>query len=571
MTRTRHRLLPLAGALLLCAGFAAPGVAATITFADKGTFATPEWVESDMHITAQSSPGVAGNLFFLNLNGLGVQGGASDNVIDGAERAFFTATSGGALTGVTLRQNILMNSNANGVLGEGLIEGFLGSTSLGTRTIGNLFAVDVSSLFSGLTLTSFSVGANPDILRFSSLDFTLSALEVHWANAQSGQWGVAANWSPAAAPGALAHAVIDPVSGVFVSGPASNTTVSALTVGAQSSGVAVLDLSAAADLQVTGTATVQPRGAIELGAANVLHASQLDNSGVIHGSGQVDARLNNLERGRVSLGAGQRVQFTGAGTYQNAGMLDVLGGEAAFTGTLVNAASTGMIAGRDAVLRFDGGLTNLGSLALSSGNSDVFGDIDNTGTIALGARTTITVYDDLVQNGAFVVPTSSAATLYGAFTGSGGFTGGGEVVVLGDLRPGNSPAVVVYDGDITLGPTAHTAIDIEGLLLGQYDVIQVTGEATLGGTLGVAIGEDFSLGLGQSFIFLTAEGGLTGQFAGLLDGSEVGTFGGMPLYIDYEANSVSLQTAPIPEPGTHALMLVGLVGLMARRRRLRQA
>jgi hypothetical protein len=573
MTTRTYRLLPVAGVLLLCAGIGAPAVAATIDFTNKGTFSTPEWVESDLRITAESSPGVAGNLFFLNFNGLGVQGGANDNLIDGSERVFFTGTSGGALTGVTLHQTVLINSNGNGVLGEGLIEGFLGATSLGTRTIGGSFNVDVSSLFSGLTLTSFSVRANPDVLRLSSLDFTVDPLELHWTNPQSGQWGVAANWSPALVPGTLSRVVIDPVSGVIVSGPASNTTVSALTVGAQSSGVAVLNLSAAADLHVTGVATVQSRGAIELGAANVLHAGRLENSGVVSGSGQVDAQLDNLAGGRISVGAGQRVQFTGAGTHQNAGMVDVLGGEAAFNGAVVNAVSTGLIAGRDAVLRFNGGLTNRGSLALGSGNSDVFGDIANTGAIALGARSTVTFYDDLAQDGAFVVPTSSAATLYGAFTGSGGFTGGGEVVVLGDLRPGNSPAVVVYGGDLTLGPTAHTAIDIEGLVPGQYDVLQVTGDATLGGTLGVTIGDGFSLGLGQSFVFLTAGGGLAGQFAGLLDGSEVGSFGGMPLYIHYAANSVSLQTAPVPEPETYALMVagMGLVALVVRRRRSRNA
>jgi hypothetical protein len=571
MTAREDRLLRVAAGLLLCAGFAAPAVAATVNFFDKGTFAAPEWVESDMRITAESSPGVAGNLYFLNFNGLAVQGGANDNVIDGTERVFFTVTSGAALTGVTLHQTVLINSNGNGVLGEGLIEGFLGATSLGTRTIGGTFVVDVSSLFSGLTLTSFSVRANPDVLRLYSLDFTVSSLELHWANAQSGQWGVAANWSPALVPGVLSNVVIDPVSGVIVSGPASNTTVSALTVGAQASGVAVLNLSAAADLQVTGTATVQSRGAIELGAANVLHASQLDNAGVVQGSGQVDARLNNLAGGRVSVGTGQRVQFTGAGTHQNAGMVDVLGGEVAFVGAVVNAAGTGLIVGRDALLRFTGGLTNQGSLALSSGNADVFGDITNTGSIALGARTTVNVYDDLVQNGAFVVPTSSAATLYGAFTGSGGFTGGGEVVVLGDLQPGNSPAVVVYGGDLTLGPTAHTAIEIEGLLPGQYDVLQVTGDATLGGTLGVTIGDGFSLGLGQSFVFFTAGGGLTGVFAGLADGSAVGSFGGMPLYIHYAAGSVSLQTAPVPEPETYVLMVsgLGLLALAVRRRRSR--
>jgi hypothetical protein len=568
MTHTQHRLAKTAAALL-CALIVAPSDAATINFSNKDTFSTPTWSESGLLMTAESSPGVAGSLYFLNYNGLGVVGGSSSTLIDGSERVFFTAEGGSSLTGIALHQTMLTNSDGDGVLGEALVEGFLGMTSLGTRSIGGSFDVNISSLFTGLTLTRFSVRPNPDSLRLYSLDFTVSPLTLHWANSQGGQWDTAANWDMGFVPLALTPVVIDPAGGLTVSGPTRNTTVASLVLGARSSGVAVLKLDPAADLWVTGVASVQSRGAIELGNTSVLRAGQLDNAGVLRGSGQVDARIDNLAGGRVSVGAGQRIEFSGAGASQNAGMIEVLGGEVGFTDSVVNVAGTGLIAGRDAVLRFDGGLTNQGSVALSSGNSDVFGKIDNTGNIALGARTTATFYDDLAQNGSFIVPSSSAATLLGAFSGSGGFTGGGEVVVLGDLRPGNSPAVVVYDGDLTLGPIAHTAIDIEGLLPGQYDLLQVTGTATLDGSLGISVGGGFSLGLGQSFAFLTAAGGVSGQYAGLAQGGVVGSFGGLPLYIGYDANSVMLYTDPVPEPRAYLLMLAGLalvIGVTGRHR-----
>jgi hypothetical protein len=423
-------------------------------------------------------------------------------------------------------------------------------------------------LFPGLTLTSFSVRANPDSLRFSSLDFTLSPLVLHWTNLQSGQWDVVGNWSTAVSPGALSQVVIDPLGGLNVSGPAANTTVAALVVGAQNSGVATLKLNSFADLQVTGFTTVQARGAIEFGSDIVLRTQRLDNGGVVRGGGQVDGQFN-LVTGRLTVGAGQRLAVTGVSASQNAGRFEVLGGELSFTARLDNVSGTGLVTGRDSVLRFDGGFANKGAFALG-GVSDVFGDIDNTGSIALGANAMATFYDDIVQNGDFVVPTSSAATILGAFTGAGGFTGGGEVVILGDLRPGNSPAVVVFGGDLTLGAGAYTEIDIEGLLPGQYDLMEVLGTASLHGTLGVVLGDGYALGLGQSYTFLTAVGGVTGQFLGLEEGAEVAKFGSQSLYIHYAANSVSLQTAPVPEPENYALMLAGLGLIGVARRRNRQ-
>lgn len=50
-----------------------------------------------------------------------------------------------------------------------------------------------------------------------------------------------------------------------------------------------------------------------------------------------------------------------------------------------------------------------------------------------------TFFDDVTQNGVMQVSavgnTSSTAVILGAFSGSGGFVGGGDVFALGDRRP----------------------------------------------------------------------------------------------------------------------------------------
>jgi hypothetical protein len=51
-----------------------------------------------------------------------------------------------------------------------------------------------------------------------------------------------------------------------------------------------------------------------------------------------------------------------------------------FNAAVTNAVSTGLISARDAIIRFNGGLTNNGSLAVTVGTADIFSDIVNSAT-----------------------------------------------------------------------------------------------------------------------------------------------------------------------------------------------
>ena len=74
----------------------------------------------------------------------------------------------------------------------------------------------------------------------------------------------------------------------------------------------------------------------------------------------------------------------------------------------------------------------------------------------------------------------------------------------GITAPGASPGTLVIDGDYSQSVDGTLAIEIGGLDDGQFDVLDVGGDATLGGTLDLQFVDGFEPKLGQSFEILTA-------------------------------------------------------------------
>ena len=158
--------------------------------------------------------------------------------------------------------------------------------------------------------------------------------------------------------------------------------------------------------------------------------------------------------------------------------------------------------------------------------------------------------------------------MFGEFSGTGGFTGGGDVFAFGDLRPGASPASVLYDGNLFLGNSTDTFIELAGLDLGDFDQMVVTGDLSLSGDLFVDLIDGHTLGLNQSYLIGDIGGDLFGQFNGLDEGDLVGTFGGKGLFISYAAgggNGIALFTA-IPEPSSGLLFFALTISTLLSRR-----
>lgn len=265
------------------------------------------------------------------------------------------------------------------------------------------------------------------------------------------------------------------------------------------------------------------------GSATTVNATSFMNAGLLHGTGKLTAAVTNAPSGDVRVVAGERLRFAGA-SFTNQGLVEAIGNatspaEIEFNSPVTNAASTGLIAGRNSALRFNAGLTNDGALAISIGTSDVFGDISNaaTGRIVVSGGAGVTFYDDIVQNGTFQVSkvgsTTSVAVILGAFSGAGGSTGGGDIFFEGDLRPGNSPATVTFANNVGFGSGATLSIELGGEAPGSfYDQVHVTGALALGGALAVNL-VDAGAGLfepaaGDSFDILDW-GSLSGSFASI--------------------------------------------------------
>jgi hypothetical protein len=310
---------------------------------------------------------------------------------------------------------------------------------------------------------------------------------------------------------------------------------------------AAFQVLASQTFTTSGTTTVGSGGSVTVNGA--LLSSGVAVSGVLSGGGQVAGPLTNNNGGEVRVGAGQQLWFSSTSAHSNAGLIDVIGGPTglagiAFSGALTNVASTGLITTQGGGnLRFDAGLINNGSVAASFGQANVFGDVTNnaSGKITIGAGANATFYGDVVQNGVLTIASGSTAEMFGAFSGSGGFTGGGTLRQDGDLRPGNSPALINLGGNLVIGASSTYHMELGGTTIGsQYDSIAVSNSATLGGTLEVDLINGFHPSLAQQFTALTF-GSESGDFANYTD---LAVGGHLTLRHAFVGNSLILTARP---------------------------
>ena len=305
------------------------------------------------------------------------------------------------------------------------------------------------------------------------------------------------------------------------------------------------------DAVLTGTGTTRMEGNVLVSGSNGRgltggHTLELNGITTQTSTGSINtgggARIVNLGHwiegadGNVSLGnfsGGAESNFDNVGTFAKTSRFVTSIGN----GLALN--NTGTVNVRNGTLRLTAAFNNQGELNVAAGAevASTVVDFANAGTLA-GDGTVRTV-------GSFF-SLSNTGTL-----AAGGLNDAGTLSLIGGLTQLAGGTFLV-----DLGSTAA----------GGFDLLSISGTATLGGTLAVNLLAGAHFAVGDSFTVMTWTQRLgDSQFASL----DLTQAGGYAFATDYGANSLTLRvmTAPVPEPESWALMAAGLLGLACRARR----
>jgi hypothetical protein len=282
---------------------------------------------------------------------------------------------------------------------------------------------------------------------------------------------------------------------------------------------------------VTGNTGINNGGTIRMNSPTAsISGGNLTNNvgGTISGTGQINNDLTNF--GTIRASGSEHLVFNGANNL-NAMNVNLSGGTLEFTQSMTNR-SGAAITGRGTLITSSAvpggvGLVNEGLMSFSAGIIDVHGDLDQTsdGRIVTSGNVVTTFFDDVVHNGTEIRTFLGSTTVFlGEQTGAGNFTGAGVVEYAGDLRPGNSPATISYEGDVYFNSSVRTFFELGGLNSGQFDQLRINGDFNVAGSLFVNLIDGHTLGVNQSYLIGEVGETLSGQFNGLGEGSMVGNF-----------------------------------------------
>ena len=270
------------------------------------------------------------------------------------------------------------------------------------------------------------------------------------------------------------------------------------------------------------------------------------------------------------------VAFLSAGTTTLTGTLGgniTVGENATFD---IEAGGVSNSQGQFRVYANRGTLNNAGTIT-TSGILRNEGVLRNSGTIDVGS---VTNYGTLQVDGELT--TGSVRSEGGMITGSGKIDADVDLELGATIAPGNSPGTLTI-GNLSADASSVLAFELSGLMQGDdYDWLNVSGKVSLGqgaifdidyfGGFEAEAGDMFDILTGGSFSFSD----LTNFEFDFADASTTGIDWSASIF-DVEGGrktvrlTASSTVTPVPLPASGVLLLGGLAGLAALRRRKRAA
>ncbi|MCX7246234.1 MAG: YDG domain-containing protein, partial [Burkholderiales bacterium] len=247
-------------------------------------------------------------------------------------------------------------------------------------------------------------------------------------------------------------------------------------------GISTLNVNSGATYNISNT--VAPSSSAPTGSPTIFN-----NSGVVNWNGTAQQRtpghaatFNNLAGGQFNI-LNNQIWDTCCS-----------GGSFVFNnqlGATVTKSSSGVT-----TLTGSSSFNNSGTINANSGTLSVNGALTQSGTIAVAGGATFSK--------------TSGFTNTGTLSGSGTIAVGTSAAALvnqGNLEPGgkNAAGTLSVNGDLQLATGSNLNIEIGGTTQGsQYDSLQVTGSATLGGTLTGSFINNFASSSGFNFDVIRA-------------------------------------------------------------------
>ncbi|RQO60619.1 hypothetical protein DBR47_09770 [Paucibacter sp. KBW04] len=400
------------------------------------------------------------------------------------------------------------------------------------------------------------------------------ALHPDWQGGD-GRWDDASHWNYSGL-GSLGHAPGQTQDVVIYGG-----TESATILGAADGRANSLVLGAAAGHQLLFR--------LNGGSTRSLAGTTLNAGAVLSGSGRLEGGLTVQSGALVQVGVGESMNLSGGAVAHN-GVLRLQGNgfaQASFSSAAAFSSGAGsQMQVQNGNLDFSGGLSQGGRLSFSYGNSNVSGAVQvQAGGQLLMSGNSSTTFNDSVEvlaGAELRVSQGSSATFFGQVLQRNGavFSGTGQKFYEGGLSIGGSPGLGLDEGSVSLGAGNRYLAEIggasactlactvdESLRNQSFDKYIVGGHLSFGGTLKLVSWQGFSAHAGQSFD-LFDWGSSSGSFS-LLDASEFAHDAGTVLDFSRLYSSGEIWVLAVPEPASWMLMIVGMLGLVARSMRRR--